>query len=71
MRIRFDENDDSVVDDIPDGLMVELEALAAWHGRTPEDEMRDLLMQLLAKWEAEDASALSPAGRGLGEGVRQ
>jgi plasmid stability protein len=53
MHIRFDENDDLLADDIPDDLMAELEALAEKHGRTPEDEMRDLLMKLLSKWEAE------------------
>ena len=55
MRIRFDENDDLVVEDIPDDFMGQLEALAAQHGRTTEDEMRDLLMKLLAQWEADDA----------------
>lgn len=42
-NISFDENDDLVIDDIPDDLMLLIERRAFEHGRTVEDEMRLIL----------------------------
>ena len=46
MEIRFDENDDVVVEDIPDDIMASLALLAKRHDRTLEDELRDVLTKL-------------------------
>ena len=45
MKILFDENDDLVVEDIPDDLMVMLSSLSERNNRTIEDEMRDILVK--------------------------
>lgn len=68
--IRFDENDDVVIDDIPDDIMAAIEHRAATNGHSAEDEMRDLLLTLVgsgAMRQGEQKSPL-PRGRGLGEG---
>ena len=54
MHIRFDSNDDLVIDDIPDDIMTRLEETALARGRTTEDEMRDLLEILVANWKGSD-----------------
>ena len=54
MHIRFDSNDDLVIDDIPDDIMTRLEEMALARGRTTEDEMRDLLEILVANWKGSD-----------------
>lgn len=53
MEIRFDENDDVVVENIPDDIMADLEILAKRNARTIEDEMRDVLIKLYGR-HAED-----------------
>ena len=45
-NIRFDENDDLVVDDIPDDLMADIEQLAKSNERSVEDEMRAILIEV-------------------------
>ena len=45
MKILYDENDDLVVEDIPDDLMVMLSSLSERNNRTIEDEMRDILVK--------------------------
>jgi hypothetical protein len=45
MKILFDENDDVVVEDIPDDLMMMLSSLSKRNNRTIEDEMRDILVK--------------------------
>ncbi len=45
MRVRFDENDDIVVDDIPDEMMAEIERRANEKGWSPEDELRDIFIR--------------------------
>ena len=54
MHIRFDSNDDLVIDDIPDDIMTRLEEMALARGRTTEDEMRDLIEILVANWKGSD-----------------
>ena len=54
MHIRFDSNDDLVIDDIPDDIVTRLEEMALARGRTAEDEMRDLLEILVANWKGSD-----------------
>ncbi len=44
--IRFDENDDVVIEDIPEDLMTEIESRAATNGHTAEDEMRFIIVDL-------------------------
>lgn len=45
MKILFDENDDVVVEDIPDDLMMMLSSLSERNNRTIEDETRDILVK--------------------------
>jgi hypothetical protein len=45
MKILFDENDDVVVEEIPDDLMMMLNSLSKRNNRTIEDEMRDILVK--------------------------
>lgn len=45
MKILFDENDDVVVEDIPDDLMMLLSSMSKRNNRTIEDEMRDILVK--------------------------
>ena len=45
MKVRFDENDELVIDDIPDDIMQTLEHLAARNGTSVEDEMRAVLIK--------------------------
>jgi plasmid stability protein len=45
MRVRFEENDDIVVDDIPNDIMAEIERRAAEKGWSPEDELRDTFIR--------------------------
>ena len=45
MEIRFDENDDVVVENIPDDIMANLNNIAKRNDRTVEDEMRDVLIK--------------------------
>ena len=49
VNIRFDENDDLVVDDIPDDLMAAIEQLARSNERSVEDEMRAILIELFRR----------------------
>lgn len=44
MKVCFDENDDLVIDDIPDDIMRRLEHLAARNGTSIEEEMRALVI---------------------------
>ena len=59
MKFRFDQNDDLVIDDIPDDVMAAIEARASANGRTAEDEMRDLLTGLFRP-AASDTDPESP-----------
>ncbi len=54
MHLRFDENDDLVVEDIPDDIMQALDRRAALSDSSTEDVMRALLLQLLGEAEAAD-----------------
>lgn len=55
-NIRFDENDDLVIDDIPDDMMEALDRLAKRNGRSVEEEMRLILFQIVG------ADANRPSG---------
>lgn len=59
-NIRFDENDDVVIDDIPDDLMVAIERRAEINGRSVEDEMREILLELCRSDRADDIQRRSP-----------
>ncbi len=45
MRVYFNDDDDLVFDDIPEQMMREIERRAAVAGRTPEDEVRAILVK--------------------------
>ncbi|MFM9978616.1 MAG: hypothetical protein ACKVOP_11310 [Sphingomonadaceae bacterium] len=45
MSIRFEDNGDVVVDDIPDDIMAEIDRRAQLRGWTAEDELRDLFIR--------------------------
>jgi len=49
MKVRFDENDDLVIDDIPDDIMQMLEHLAARNDTSVEGEMRSVLCQWVGR----------------------
>jgi hypothetical protein len=49
MKFRFDENDDLVIDDIPDDLIDLVNRHALEKGVTPEDEWREIII----KWSEE------------------
>lgn len=48
MKFRFDENDDLIVDDIPDDLMDLVAQRAEQHGIGVEDVWRNLIVRLVS-----------------------
>ena len=48
MKLRFDENDDVVLEDVPDDLIEMASVIAARRGIDIEDLWRELLTQLVA-----------------------
>ncbi len=50
MKLRFDENDDVVLDDIPDDMIADVAALADSRGVSEEELWRELLVQLAENW---------------------
>ena len=44
MRIYFNDDDDIVIEDIPDELMQEIERRASLKGCTPEEEVRSAII---------------------------
>ena len=49
MKVRFDENDDIVVNDIPDEMMAEIERRANQKSWSPEDELRDIFIRAVSE----------------------
>jgi hypothetical protein len=49
MRFRFDENDDLVLEDIPDDLVEAVNRRALENGVDPEDKWREIII----KWSEE------------------
>ena len=48
LKLRFDKDDDLVIEDIPDDLMVTVRGLAVRRSVSEEDMWRELITQLLA-----------------------
>ena len=48
MKLRFDENDDVVLEDVPDDLIEMASEIATRRGMDIEDLWRELLAQLVA-----------------------
>ena len=48
MKLRFDENDDVALEDVPDDMIEMASEIAARRGIESEDVWRELLTQLLA-----------------------
>ena len=48
LKVRFDENDDLVLEEIPDDLMVQVSKLAADRAVSEEDMWRELITKLFA-----------------------